>query len=99
LKILNTAKNPAINAFIIFRVALDPTNITANGWFPEPPLVNGENSWRINADAGNSIPQNTSLAFSTLEITNFLGIKTFIFDVGADNADTKRYFIACIIQK
>jgi hypothetical protein len=95
--LLNESKYPAINSFVNFLGPFDPSNLTIVGWSLEPQSDAGINHWRYCAD--HSIPKNYTWLASTIEISTNIKSGYFVsrFDIGADNAEIKSYWIGFTI--
>jgi hypothetical protein len=98
INLLNLSKFTATHAFVDFVAPIDPTNVIVDGWHQGEAISTGWNHWRYDVD--HSIPSKNGWRISTILIlTNFTTDSFFArFDAGADNAETKSYFIMLQIQ-
>ncbi|MGA3283851.1 MAG: hypothetical protein ABSD57_05260 [Verrucomicrobiota bacterium] len=99
MRVMNTAKYPAIHASVDFTGAIAPTNILSDGWIQQPVLNPEMNHWRYDADK--SIPKNSYWDISTLRVsTNYQkGYLVAEIGIGADNSEGKMYLIEFLIPQ
>jgi hypothetical protein len=101
LHIHNESKFAAIKSFAILQTSIDKTNLTLDGWIPEPPHDDGHNrinNWRY--DVTTSIPRQGEHHLSTIKIsTNYTGFIRAQFSIGADNAEGKMYMVDMVVPK
>jgi hypothetical protein len=92
LGLINKSKYPAINGFVDFAAGVDSTNLILNDWAQQPAEPGGGH-WRYSVEK--SIPHNHDWHIATIMLsTNFTKGRFWgRFDVGADNSETKTYYV------
>ncbi|MGA2179942.1 MAG: hypothetical protein ABSH15_10225 [Verrucomicrobiota bacterium] len=92
LGLINKSKYPAINSFVDFAAGTDSTNLILIDWAQQPAEPGGGH-WRYSVEK--SIPHNHDWHISTIMLsTNFTKGRFWgRFDVGADNSETKTYYV------
>jgi hypothetical protein len=98
LRLFNKSRITAIHSFVTFIGIIDPTNFYSDGWVVQPIISNQMNNWRYDTDK--SLPGFSFWDIATIRIsTNLQYSIPAEIDVGADNSETKSYFIGFGIPK